>query len=184
MSYLKHLFILIKLSYIVFGLHFNFIIIAFLYANKCIVCDSNFFFDFVTMLFTLRSFFHCFFKIINDFALSMILNVLFLNISRFVFINIFEISSILTLGLYFVFKNFLIFLINVVIIMLISFLLINVIIFSFVINILMIIVIKFFIKYDMHNNLGFFFIMSIDFLYLRYQLDKSLLNSYIRHLSL
>ena len=48
----------------------------------------------------------------------------------------------------------------------------------------MIVVIEFFIKYDTHNNLDFFFIISIDFFCLRYQLDKSLLNSYIRYLSL
>ena len=184
MSYLKYLFISIKFSYIVFKLHFNFIIIAFLYASKCIICDSNFFFDFVIMLFTFKSSFHCFSKIINDFTLLMILNMLFFNIFRFVFINIFEILSILTLKLHFVFKKILIFLINVVIIVLISFLLINVIIFSFFINILMIIVIEFIIKYDMHNNLDLFFIISIGFFYLKYQFDKSLLNLCIRHLSL
>ena len=184
MSYLKHLFISIKFSYIVFELHFNFIIITFLYANKCIVCDSNLFFNFIIMLFTPKSFFHCFSKIINDFALSMILNVFFFNISRFIFINIFEISFILTLKLHFVFKNSLIRLINIVVIVLISFLSINAIIFFFFINIFMIAVIEFFVKYDTHNNLDLFFIISIDFLCLRYQLDKSLLNSYIRHLSL
>ena len=130
-SYLKHLFISIKLSYVVFKLHLNFIVIAFLYASKCIVCDSNFLFNLVIMLFTFRSFFHYFFKIINDFALLMILNMFFLNIFYFIFINIFEISSILTLRLYFIFKFFLIFLINVIVIMLISFLSINVMIFFY-----------------------------------------------------
>ena len=168
MSYLKYLFIMIKLSYIIFELHFNFIVIAFLYANKCIVCDSNFSFNFVIMLFTLKSFFHCFLNIKNDFILLMILNVLSLNISFFVFINIFEISFILILNLHFVFRNSLIFLINVVVIILISFLLINVIIFFFFINILMIVVIEFFVKYDTHNNFDFFFNMSIDFFCLRY----------------
>ena len=168
MSYLKHLFISIKLSYIIFELHFNFIIIAFLYANKCIICDSNFFFDFITMLFTLKSSFYCFFKIINNLALLMILNVFSLNISRFIFINIFEISFILTLRLHFIFRNPLIFLINAIVIVLISFLLINAIIFFFSINIFMIIIIRFFIKYDTHDNLDFFFIISIDFLYLGY----------------
>ena len=156
MSYLKHLFISIKLSYIVFELHFNSIIIAFLYANKCIICDSNFSFNSVTMLPTPKSSFHYFPKIINDFTLSMILNVLSLNISHFIFINTFEISSILKLNLHFVFKNSLIFLINAVIIVLISFLSINVIISFFSINIFMIIVIKFFVKYDTHDNLDFF----------------------------
>ena len=168
MSYLKHLFILIKFSYIVFELHFNFIIIAFLYISKCIIYDSNFFFDFVTMLFTFKSSFYYFLRIINDFALLMILNVFFFNISRFVFINIFKISFILTLNLHFVFKNSLIRLINAVVIVLISFLLINIIIFFFSINTFMIVVIKFFVKYNMHNNLDLFFIISIDFLYLRY----------------
>ena len=128
MSYLKHLFILIKSSYVVFELHFNFIVIAFLYANKCIICDLNFFFDFIIMLFTFKSFFYCFLNIRNNFILLIILNMLSLNIYFFIFINIFEISFVLTLNLYFVFKNLLIFLINVVIIVLISFLLINVII--------------------------------------------------------
>ena len=184
MLYLKHLFISIKLSYIVFKLHLNSIIIAFLYANKCIVYDSNFFFDFVIMLLTLRFSFYYFLKIINDFALLIILNVFFFNISHFIFINIFEILFILKLNLYFVFRNSLIFLINVVIIVLISFLLINVIIFFFFINIFIIVVIEFFVKYDTHNNFDFFFIMSINFLYLKYQLDEFLLNLYIRHLSL
>ena len=183
MLYLKHLFISIKFSYIVFKLHFNFIIITFLYASKCIICDSNFSFDFVTMLLTLKSFFHYFSKIINDFALLMILNVFFFNISHFVSINIFEISPIRTLRLHFVFKIFLIYLINVVVIVLISFLSINAIISFFFINTLIIIVIEFFIKYNMHNNLNLFFVISIDFLCLRYQFDKSLLNLYIRHLS-
>ena len=175
---------MIKSSYVVFELHFNFIIIAFLYANKYIICDSNFSFNFVTMLFTLKSSFYYFLNIKNDFALSIILNVLSLNIYFFIFINIFEISFILTLNLHFIFKNSLILLINVVVIILISFLLINAIIFFFLINIFIIIVIKFFVKYDMHNNFDFFFNISIDFFYLRYQLDKSLLNSYIRYLSL
>ena len=184
MPYLKHLFISIKFSYVIFELHFNFIIIAFLYVNKYIICDLNFSFNFITMLFMFKSFFHYFLRIINDFALLMILNMFSLNISRFIFINIFEISFILTLKLHFVFKNSLIRLINVVIIMLISSLLINVIIFFFFINTLMIVIIEFFVKYDIHNNLDLFFIISIDFLYLKYQLDKSLLNSYIQHLSL
>ena len=135
------------------------------------------------MLFTFKSFFHCFSNIKNDFTLSMILNMPFFNISLFVFINTFEISFILRLSLHFDFKNSLILLINVVVIVLISFLSINVIIFFFFINTLMIVVIEFFVKYDTHNNLDFFFIISIDFFYLRYQLDESLLNSYIRHLS-
>ena len=56
--------------------------------------------------------------------------------------------------------------------------------FFFLINTFMIIVIKFFVKYNTHDNLNFFFIISIDFFYLKYQFDKSLLNSYIRHLLL
>ena len=62
--------------------------------------------------------------------------------------------------------------------MLISFLFINVIIFFFFINILIIIDIVFFIKYDTHNNINLL-IISIDFLCLKYHLDKFLLNSYI-----
>ena len=136
------------------------------------------------MLFTFKSFFHCFSKIINDFVLLMILNVLSFNISHFIFINIFKISFILTLRLHFVFRNLLILLINIIVIILISFLLINAIIFFFFINTFMIIVIEFFVKYDMHNNLDLSFIISIDFLYLRYQFNESLLNLYIRYLSL
>ena len=48
----------------------------------------------------------------------------------------------------------------------------------------MIVVIEFFVEYNTHNNFDFFFIMLINFLYLRYQFDKSLLNLYIRYLSL
>ena len=71
---------MIKSSYIVFELHFNFIIIVFLYINKCIIWNSIFFFDFVIMLFTLKSFFYYLSNIKNDFALLMILNVFSLNI--------------------------------------------------------------------------------------------------------
>ena len=155
-----------------------------MYVNKYIICDLNFLFDFITILFTLKSFFYCFSNIKNDLALLMILNMFSFNISLFVFINIFKISFILILNLHFVFKNSLIFLINVIIIILISFLSINVIISFFSINIFIIVVIEFFVKYDTYNNLDFFFIISIDFLYLRYQFDKSLLNSYIRYLLL
>ena len=73
---------------------------------------------------------------------------------------------------------------NVIIIIFILFLLINAIIFFFFINIFIIIIIKYFIKYNIYNNLDFFIIMSINFFYLRYQFDKSLLNLYIRYLLL
>ena len=174
---------MIKSLYVVFELHFNFIIIAFLYVNKCIVCDSKVSLNLVTILFTPKSFF-CFSNIRNDFALSIILNVLSLKISLFVFIKIFNISFVLTLSLHFVFKNFLILLINIVVIILISFLSISAIIFFFFIDIFIIVVIGCFVKYNTHDNFDFFFIMSINFLCLKYQFDKSLLNLCIRHLSL
>ena len=76
----------------------------------------------------------------------MILNILFLKISFFIFTEICAISSIFELNLYFIFKNSLIFFINVVIVF-ISFLLINIITSFFFINIFIIIVIEFFVKY-------------------------------------
>ena len=60
------------------------------------------------------------------------------------------------------------------------YLFINVIISFFLINILMIAIIMFFVKYNTYNNFNLL-IMSIDFLYLKYQLDKFLLNLYIRY---
>ena len=42
----------------------------------------------------------------------------------------------------------------------------------------MIIIIVFFIKYNVYNNFNLL-IMSIDFLYLKYQLNKFLFNLYI-----
>ena len=135
------------------------------------------------MLFTFKSSFYYFSNIKNDLVLSINLNMLSFKISLFIFIKIFDISFILTLDLHFVFKNLLDFLINAVVIILISFLLINIIIFFFSIDTFIIIVIECFIKYNTQNNFDFFFIMLINFLYLKYQFDKSLLNSYIRHLS-
>ena len=131
------------------------------------------------MLFTLKSFFHCFSNIKNDRALFIIMNVLFFKISFLIFIKIFIIIFVFKFDLHLFFKKKLIFLTNVVIIIFISFLSINVIIFSFFIDILIIVVIEYFIKYNIYNNLNFFLIISIDLFYLKYQLDKFLLNLYI-----
>ena len=103
--------------------------------------------------------------------------------SFFIFINIFSIFFIFELNLHFVFKKLLIFLINVIIIVFVFYLLINVIIFFFFIDIFIIINIEFFVKYNAHNNLNLIFIILINFLYLKYQFDKFLLNLYIRYLS-
>ena len=109
------------------------------------------FFNLVTTLFTLKSFFYCFLNIKNDRALFIILNVLFLKIFLLIFIKKKFLSSNL------------IFLINVVIIIFILFLLINIIISFFFIDIFMIIIIEFFVKYDIYNNLNFSLIISIVF---------------------
>ena len=93
----------------IFELHFNFIVIAFLYANKCIVYDSKISFNFIIMLFTPRFSFYYFLNIKNDFTLLIILNIFSLNISFLIFIKIFNISFILRLNLHFVFIFFLFF---------------------------------------------------------------------------
>ena len=54
--------------------------------------------------------------------------------------------------------------------------------FSFSIDIFMIIIIVFFVKYDAYNSFDLL-IISIDFLYLKYQLDEFLFNLYIRYSS-
>ena len=120
------------------------------------------------MLLTLKSSFYYLFNIKSNYILFIVLNMLIFKISRFISINIFKKKFIVKLNLHFVFKNLLIFLINVVIIILISFLLINAIIFFFFIDILIIIIIKFIVKYDIYNNLNFYLIILIDFLYLKY----------------
>ena len=119
----------------------------------------------------LKFFFHYFFNIKNDLILFIIVNVLTFNRFLFVFINIFSIFFAFKLNLHFIFKKFLIFLINIVIIVFIFYLLINIIIFFFFINIFIIVDIGFFIKYNVHNNLNLYLIISIDFLYLKYQFD-------------
>ena len=98
-------------------------------------------------------------------------------------IDIFSIVPFFKLGLHFVFKKPLIFLINIIIIMFISSLFINVIISFFSIDTFIIVIIVFFIKYDAYNNFDLI-IISIDFLYLKYQLDEFLLDLYIRYLLL
>ena len=97
-----------------------------------------------------------------------------ISITSFLIIFTFEIS------LHFEFKKSLLFFINVDNITFISFFSINVIIFFFI-NIIIIIIIKFFVKYNTLNNFDFNVIISINFLYLRYQFDKFLFNSYIRN---
>ena len=109
--------------------------------------------------------------------------MLILKVFFFYFHNIFSIISAFKLNLHFIFKKLLIFLINIIIIIFVSFLLINVIISFFSMNIFIIINIEFFVRYNIYNNFNFL-IISINFFYLRYQLDKFLLNLYIRHSSL
>ena len=157
-------------------------IMAFLYANMCIVYDFYKCLDSLIMLFIFKFFFHCFLIIKYDFALFLISKMLIFKKSRLISTNIFSIVSFFKFDLHFIFKKSLIFFINVVIIIFISFLFINALIFFFSINIFMIVIIVFFIKYNAYNNFDLI-IISIDFLCLRYQLDEFLFDSYIRHLS-
>ena len=135
------------------------------------------------MLFIFKSFFHYFLIIKYNLTLSSILKMLIFKKPLFVLMNTFSIVSSFKFDLHFVSRNSLIFLINVVIILFISFLFINAIISFFFIYTLIIVMMMFFIKYNTYDNLDLF-IISINFLYLRYQLDKFLLDSYIRHSSL
>ena len=169
---------MIRFLCVISGFAFNSIIIAFLYANICIICDFHKCFDFFAMLFIFKFSFHYLFIIKYDFMLCSISKVLVFKKLLFVPINIRSIISFFKLNLHFIFKKPLIFFINVIIIMLIFFLFINVIIFFFFINILMIIDIVFFVKYDAHDNIDLL-IISIDFLCLKYHFDEFLLNSYI-----
>ena len=122
------------------------------------------------MLLILKFSFHYFVNIKNYLILFSILKMLIFKKSLFIFINTFFIILFFKLSLHFVFKKSLIFLINVII-------------FSLFINTFIIIVIVFSIKYDMHNNFDFL-IISINFLYLKYQLDEFLFDLYIRYSSL
>ena len=148
----------------------------------CIVCDLKKCSNSLIMFSILKFSFHCFFIIKYDFALSSILKMLIFKRFFFVSMNIFSIISSFKFDLHFVSRNSLIFLTNVIIILFISFLFINAITSFPFIHTLMIAIMMFFVKYDTHNNLDFF-IISINFLYLEYQLDKFLLDSYIRYSS-
>ena len=148
----------------------------------CIVYNSKRCLNSLIMFFILKFFFQSFLIIKYDFALFSISKMLIFKRSRFVSIDTFSIISFFTFDLHLVSRNSLIFLISVVIIVLISFLFINAIIFFSLIHIFMIAIMMFFVRYDTHDNFDFL-IISVDFLCLEYQLDKSLLDSYIRHLS-
>ena len=126
--------------------------------------------------------FHCLFIIRYDLALSSISKILTLKRPRFVSIDTFSTVPFFKFNLHLVSRNFLTFLINAVIIIFALFLFINIITSSPFTYTLIITIMISFVKYDTHNNLDFL-IISIDFLCLRYQLDKFLLDSYIRHLS-
>lgn len=155
---------------------------TFRYVNMCIVYNSKRCLNSLIMFFILKFFFQSFLIIKYDFALFSISKMLIFKRSRFVSIDTFSIISFFTFDLHLVSRNSLIFLISVVIIVLISFLFINAIIFFSLIHIFMIAIMMFFVRYDTHDNFDFL-IISVDFLCLEYQLDKSLLDSYIRHLS-
>ena len=93
------------------------------------------------MLLTLRFFFYYFLKIKNDFALFVIVNMLFLKISFLISMIVFEIFFFLEIDLHFIFRNFLNFFISAIVIIFILFLSINIIIFFFSINIFVLITI-------------------------------------------
>ena len=161
---------------------FNSTIMIFLYANTYIVYDSKRCLNSIIMFLIPKLFFHYFFIIRYDFALFSISKILIFKRPRFISIGIFSIISFSKFDLYLISRNFLIFLINVIIILFISFLFINIITFSPFTYIFIIAIIMFFVRYNTHNNFDFL-IMSIGFLYLKYQLDKFLFDLYIRYLS-
>ena len=181
-SYLKHQSNVIKSSCVISELTFNSIVMIFLYISIYIVCDSYKYLDFFVMFSISRFSFHYLLIIKYNLTLYLISKVLVLKKPLFMLINTFSIVSFFRFDLHFVFKKPLIFFISIVVIVLISSLFISVIISFFPINILMIVDIMFFVKYNTHNSIDLL-ILSIDFLCLKYHLDKSLLNSYIRHSS-
>ena len=166
-SYLKHLFNANKLSYVISKFALNSIIMTFLYANICIVYDLKRCLNSLIMLFILKFSFYCFLIIRYNLALFLISKMLILKRFYFVSMNTFSIISFLRFGLHFILRNSLIFLISVVIIVFVSFLFINVIISFFLTHTLIITIMIFFVKYDTHDNFDLF-IISIDFLYLKY----------------
>ena len=156
-----------KSSCVVLKFAFNSIIMTFLYVNIYIVYDSKRYLSSLIMFFILKSSFHYFLIIKYNLTLSSILKMLIFKKSHFISINTFSIIPFLKFNLHFISRNSLIFLINVIIIVFISFLFINVITFSFLIHILIITIMMFFVKYDTHDSFDLF-ILSIDFLCLKY----------------
>ena len=174
---------MIKLSCVILKFAFNSIIIIFLYINMCIVYNFHKCFDFLIMLFILKFSFHYLFIIKYNFTLSLISKVLISKRFLLISTNIFSIVFFFKLNLHFVFNKPLIFLISVIITIFSFSLFINIITFFFSIDIFIIIIIVFFIKYDAHNSFNLL-IISINFLYLKYQFDKFLLTLYIQYSSL
>ena len=148
----------------------------------CIVCDLKKCLNSLIMFLIFKFSFYCFFIIKYDFALFSILKMLIFKRSHFVSMNIFSIVSFFKFDLHFISRNSLIFLTNAIVILFISSLFINIIISFFLTYIFMIIMMIFFVKYNTHNNFDLF-IMSINFFYLKYQLDKFLFDLYIRYSS-
>ena len=182
MSYLKHQSKIIKSLCVISEFILNSIIITFLYANMCIVYNFHKCLNPFIIFLIFKSFFHYLFIIKYDFTLYSISKMLIFKKILFISINIRSIISFFKLNLHFVFKFFLIFFINVIIIILIPSLFMSAIISFFFINIFIIVNIIFFIKYNAHNNINFLIIL-INFLCLKYHLDKFLFNLYIRYSS-
>ena len=173
---------MIKCLCVISKFAFNSIVITFLYINIYIVYNFYKFFDFLIMFFIFKFSFHYLLIIKYNLTLSLISKMFIFKNPYFISTNIFSIIFSFKLNLHFIFKKLLIFLINVIIIIFISFLSINAIIFFFSIDTLMITIIIFFVKYNTHNNFDLL-IISIDFLYLKYQFDKFLFDLYIRYSS-
>ena len=151
----------------IFKFAFNSIIIIFLYANIYIIYDFHKCFNFLSIFLIFKFSCYCFFNIKNDLPLFLISKMLIFKKSFFIFIIFFCIVFVFKLNLHFIFKKSLIFLINIIIIVFISFLFINIIILYLFIDIYIMIIIEFFVKYNVHNDFNFF-IISIDFFYLKY----------------
>ena len=96
---------MIKFSCVVSKFVFNSIIIIFLYANMCIICDFHKCFDFLIMFFIFKFSFYYLLIIKNDFTLFSTLKMLIFKKSRFVSTNILSIVSFFKLNLHFISKN-------------------------------------------------------------------------------
>ena len=131
------------------------------------------------MLFTSRSSFYFFLRVIYSLLLSITLKLLTFRISYFISNLTYSIIFYFKLNSYSIFKQPLILIINNVVILLKFFsLLISAIVLYLSIIIVIIIVIESSIIYNRYNSFNFFKLLPANFLFLEYQSNTSLLNLY------